>query len=125
MSEVHGSVKPAAAKAPDLSPPVKGNGQRKEAVKNPDGSAAPKAPAEKKDRAPRQSNFSKLYPEASKITLLAEANPKRPGTKAHETFALYGKSATVGDFLKAGGFYQALSWDVGHGFVKVEAAPTA
>lgn len=101
--------------APSLTPPVKGSapaaGQKKEAK-------APKEP-----KAPRESNFKKIYPDTAKISVLTEGgkNPKREGTKAHSTFALYASHRTVGEFIKAGGFYAALSWDVGHGFIKVEA----
>jgi hypothetical protein len=80
---------------------------------------APKAPKVPKE--PKESNFKKVYPDSAKIAILTEGatNPKRKGTKAHDTFELYAKNATVGEFIKAGGFYAALSWDVGHGFIKV------
>jgi hypothetical protein len=76
---------------------------------------APKAPKE-----PKESNFKKVYPDTAVITIKAASNPKRVGSKAHATFALYKTGGTVGEFLKAGGFYAALSWDVGHGFVEVK-----
>lgn len=108
-------------KAPSLTPPVKPvpavggvpGGQKK--------SAEPKAPKEPK--VPRESNFKKVYPDTARITVLTEGgkNPKREGSKAHGTFSLYATNRTVGEFLKAGGFYAALSWDVGHGFIKVES----
>lgn len=93
------------AKGPDAAPP--------KAAKAP---KEPKAPRE-----PKESNFKKVYPDTAKITVKTEGgkNPKRVGTKAHSTFELYAKNATVGDFIKAGGFYAALSWDVGHGFISV------
>lgn len=108
----------AAQKAPDLTPPVKGT-QKKEAA--PKAEKAPKEPKTPKE--PRVSSFAKIYPDTGKIMVLTEGgkNPKRPGTAAHKTFELYATNKTVGEFIKAGGFYAALSWDVGHGFIKVEA----
>src|SRR5271155_1366709 len=76
---------------------------------------APKAPKE-----PKESNFKKVYPDTAVITVKAASNPKRVGSKAHGTFSLYKTGMTVGDFIKAGGYYAALSWDVGHGFVEVK-----
>ena len=38
-----------------------------------------------------------------KIKLLVKNNPKRPGSKAHEVFALYQNYMTVDDFLRANG----------------------
>lgn len=111
-------------KAPDLTPPANGSAapnltpptQKKEAA--PKKEKAPKAPKEPK--VPRESNFKKVYPDNAVINVLCNANPKRPGTNAHETFALYAANKTVGEFIKAGGFYAALSWDVGHGFLRVD-----
>lgn len=109
------------AKAPSLTPPVK-SAPAVGGVPTPQKkSAAPKEPKEPK--VPRESNFKKVYPDTARITVLTEGgkNPKREGSKAHGTFALYATNRTVGEFLKGGGFYAALSWDVGHGFIKVEA----
>lgn len=104
------NVNTAGAAAPNLTPPT---AQKKEAKPKKE-----KAPAEPK--VPRESNFKKVYPDNAVIHVLAQANPKRPGTNAHSTFALYAASKTVGEFIKAGGFYAALSWDVGHGFLRVD-----
>jgi hypothetical protein len=80
---------------------------------------APKAPKAPKE--PRESNFKKVYPDSAVITVLTPEgkNPKRPGCKAYAIFDLYAKGKTVGDFIKNGGRYSALSWDTGHGFIKV------
>lgn len=109
-----------AHKAPSLTPPVKG-AQAQSAAPVANGKQA-KSAAPKEPKAPRESNFKKIYPDTARITVLTEGgkNPKREGTKAHSTFALYAASKNVGEFIKAGGFYAALSWDVGHGFIKVE-----
>jgi hypothetical protein len=64
-----------------------------------------------------------VYPDTAKIVLLTKdgANPKRPGSEAHGRFSAYGKGdVTVAEALKAGATYADLSWDVGHGFIKVE-----
>lgn len=76
------------------------------------------------------------YPATARITIATEnaANPKRPGSHAHRAWGAYstkdGKPvATVADALarfKELGFSlryarSALRWDVGHGFLKIEA----
>jgi hypothetical protein len=53
------------------------------------------------------------------ITVLAKANPKRPGTIAYRTFALYTNGMSTHAFINAGGFGAALAWDVKHGFITV------
>ena len=61
------------------------------------------------------------------ITVLADSNPKAIGSKSHARFALYAKSATVGDYIAAasglgGGRRKAvrdLTWDEAHGYIKI------
>lgn len=53
------------------------------------------------------------------ITLLKPENPKRPGTKAHDRYALYKDGMTVGAFLDAGGTSGDLAHDQAHGFIKL------
>ena len=81
---------------------------------------AGKATGDKKEKtgAPR-TNFSKMWPEDAKITVMVEANPKKEGSKARERFQHYFKAATVGDYLAAGGTYQDIAYDVGRQFVQV------
>lgn len=81
----------------------------------------PKPPKEKKEGAARRGNFSVLYPETAKITVLAETNPKKVGSKAHVRFEWYYKSKTVGEFFAADKThgYNDITYDVGHGFIKV------
>jgi len=87
---------------------VKATPKKEKKAKNGGETAAPKA------------RTSKVFEASKKITLLAEKNPKRVGSKAHATFELYSKSATVGEFIANGGFYGALEWDAARGFVSVE-----
>lgn len=53
------------------------------------------------------------------ITLLKPENPKRPGTKAHDRYALYKDGLTVGAFLDAGGTSGDLAHDQAHGFIRL------
>lgn len=78
----------------------------------------PKSPSESKSR------FKKLYPDSAVVALKVDGNPKRPGSAAHGRFALYGTGCTVAEFLKGGGLYADLSWDVGHGFIEVSLPET-
>lgn len=53
------------------------------------------------------------------ITLLAAANPKRPGTSAHIRFGYYQTGITVAGFLTAGGTVADLKWDSERKFIKI------
>lgn len=52
------------------------------------------------------------------ITVLADKNPKREGTKAHQRFALYRSGMKVSEFIAAGGGVNDLAWDSEHGFIR-------
>lgn len=116
MSATHGESQKRSA--PDLTPPGK------TATAAPAAAAAnggqKKAAAEPKP--PRESNFKKVYPDTARIVVLTDGgkNPKREGSKAHGRFALYAAHHTVAEYIKAGGTYSSLSWDTGHGFIRVE-----
>jgi hypothetical protein len=63
------------------------------------------------------------YGDEAKITVLAEGNPKREGTKAHEWFAAYRtgiKVATLCEKLGRSVALGCLRWDVEKGYVAVE-----
>ena len=72
---------------------------------------------------------NRTLPIAKEVTLaVLVANPKKPGTAAHARFSLYEKSATVGEFLAAGGKRVDLAWDFARGYLALvsplpEAAP--
>lgn len=87
------------------SKPAKG---RKTAAKTAETSAT----GGRRGRAP-------AWPLDAKITVLAEGNPKREGTKAHAAFALYAKAKTVGDYLAAGGTTVDLHWDEDKKLIKI------
>ena len=67
----------------------------------------------------KRTNFSDLYPEDAKLTLLVEENPKKQGSKSRERFEAYFKASTVGEALRGGITYQDIVYDIGHGFIKV------
>jgi hypothetical protein len=85
--------------------------------------------------APRKSKLSALYPEDAEITVLVEGNPKKAGSRAAEVFGFYRTSKTVGDFFaatahivttnkegeikKRPGDMGDITYDVGHGYIKV------
>jgi hypothetical protein len=58
--------------------------------------------------------------DARVITLLVTDNPKRVGSAARERFTLYRSGMTVGQFLAAGGLRADISWDVDHGFIRLD-----
>jgi hypothetical protein len=111
-----------AKAAPSLTPPVKPPAPAVGGVPPTPGTQAKTAKEPKAPKMPRDSNFKKVYPDTSKITLLTEGgkNPKREGSKAHGRFAVYANGMTVAEAIKGGVLYADLSWDVGHGFIKVD-----
>lgn len=72
----------------------------------------------------------KTFPLSARIVVIAEANPKRAGSKAAAKFPLYAanKDGTVAGLIeafRAAGYpkrkaLSALRWDSGHGFIKIE-----
>lgn len=60
---------------------------------------------------------------AAKITWLVDGNPKRPHGKAHERFENYFGTATVEEYLNAGGTKGDLRYDWQHEFLDVELPP--
>jgi hypothetical protein len=70
---------------------------------------------------------ARRFTDAMKITVLAESNPRRPNTKAHQRFALYENGMIVGIFREkamAAGLakdgWGHLSHDVQKGYIRVE-----
>ncbi len=87
---------------------------------------APKtAPATPKEKKIRRTKFQTMYPPESTITLKVKKNPKKEGSTAAKTFEAYNGSKTVGDYLKKGGKYQDLAYDVGRQLVAVTVIPAA
>ena len=56
------------------------------------------------------------------IELLAKANPKRPGSKAHERFALYRDGMTVEQAIELGLTFEDLRYDSGKAYIQVRHA---
>lgn len=103
-------------KALDLTPP----GKAPKAPVAPGATApkAAKAPKEPKAPAePRISRFAKLYPLTAKVAFTNPGNPKRGA--AGERYAAYMNTTTVEEFLKAGGTYGDIAWNIGHGLMTV------
>jgi hypothetical protein len=63
----------------------------------------------------------------SKITVVADSNPKARGSKSHKRFGLYKTGMTVADYVAAasklgGGRRKAIrdiTWDVAHGYIRL------
>jgi hypothetical protein len=55
------------------------------------------------------------------ITVLAEKNPKRPGSKAHKAFSQYKDGMTVSEYQKLGPYPAGyIKYDVKHTYIKVQ-----
>lgn len=80
---------------------------------------AKKPKAEKKEPTVRRSKFADLYPLDAKITLLAESNPKKVGSKSYTRFEGYTGAADVNAALGNGVTYQDIAYDVGRKFITV------
>lgn len=70
-------------------------------------------------KASNRTNFSKLYPEDAKLTVLVDENPKKKGSKSAARFEGYTGADTVGAALANGVTYQDIAYDTGRGFIKV------
>lgn len=64
------------------------------------------------------------YADDQVITVLADKNPKREGSAAHDRFAKYRSGMTVAQAVAAGVTRGDLTFDADHSFIKIEA-PTA
>lgn len=118
--------------ATDLSPPTEAKpkrGRKKKEKGDAELAAAQEEPKAEKEKSSR-SNLSKMYPEDAVITVLAEKNPKKAGSAAAAIFEFYKSGQTVGDFFastaeftfkdkKRPGTYADITYDVGHGYIKV------
>ena len=62
---------------------------------------------------------STLWAKDDIIELLVTDNPKRAGTQAHASFALYVHNMTVAAYLAKGGRAADLVWDQAHGFIRL------
>lgn len=114
----------------DLTPPTeKPKRQRKAKKEKVEGEVAAAEATPAKEKSAR-SNLSKVYPEDATITVLAEKNPKKAGSAAASIFEFYRSGQSVGDFFaataahefngkKRPGTYADITYDVGHGYIKV------
>ncbi len=86
---------------------------------------APPAPAAKPEAkpaaVPKAATRREVIPGDAKITVLAKENPRRPGTLAHKTFAIYKTGMTVAEWRErvagAGADVGYLHADVRAGFI--------
>lgn len=112
----------------DLTPPTEKPKRVRKAKKEASVDSVP-GPVIAKEPSNR-SNLSKIYPEDAVITVLAEKNPKKAGSAAAAIFEFYQSGKTVGDFFaatstfsfkdkKRPGTYADITYDVGHGYIKV------
>jgi hypothetical protein len=98
-------------------------------VPTPAPKTAPKAAPKAEEKIP----LSKMrgprgVAEDAVITVLAETNPKREGTKAWKFWECYAEGQTVGEFCDAcdadedlkGGATPALVYDSKHGFIEID-----
>jgi hypothetical protein len=76
---------------------------------------APKTDGEKKER---KSRLKKFKPEQV-VKILADKNPKRPGSATHARFELYKNGMTVKEAIDAGIPPGDLDYDNTHEFIKI------
>lgn len=88
--------------------------------------ATKKAPVAKKAAKPKAEGESRgrrsNIDGTSVITVKAEKNPKRAGSKGFAAFALYRDGMTVKQFRDKGGRAMDLAYDVKHGYISLAAA---
>lgn len=79
--------------------------------------------AEKLHHDPKLAIVGKIESEAA-ITWLVTENPRSPSKVTFQRFAKYFGSATVGDYLAAGGTKGDLLWDIRAGYLTVAGVTT-
>lgn len=57
------------------------------------------------------------------IRVLAQTNPKRPGSASYPRFELYRDGDTVAQYMARGGRRADITWDVDKGFIKLDDDP--
>jgi hypothetical protein len=124
MAKIAPAAKTAAAPAAKTAPAAKAAPAKKVAPKEePVEDAAEDVAAP----APR-TRGPKGVDENAAITMLVEANPKRPSSKAFRAFEMYAEVNTVGEFINAidsddelkGSATGHLVYDVAHKFIAIE-----
>ena len=63
---------------------------------------------------------SKRFADDQVITVLAEKNPKRNGSKCYDRFNLYKNGITVKQYVEAGGKRDDIRWDSERGYIQVQ-----
>ena len=90
-----------------------------------EGAAAPAA-AKGGPRGPKgvahDSTIHFLQDKSGKPYNVTDNNPKKNGSAGHARFALYHEGMTVGEALAAGVWSADITWDIDHGFIRVEGA---
>lgn len=79
-----------------------------------------RAPAKKQRTGPRKKRTVKPLRDDRIITVVAEENPKKAGTKSHDRFALYHTGMSVSEFVAAGGTRADVKWDAERGYIEVK-----
>lgn len=102
---------PKPVKAPKVKEPKAPKAPKEPRVKT------PREPKPKKESTGRRGRTSAFTPDRKIVSIVA--NPKKPGTGAHDRFAMYTKGMTVGTYLSLGGTLADIRWDVGQGFITV------
>lgn len=110
------SIKETAAKKLEAKAEVAKANLSKKPVKGQDAAAKP---AKKAVVAKEAKPSKKEDTGAKKIKVLVKENPKREGSASFKTFALYAKSKTVAEFIKAGGTMADIRWDVNKEFISL------
>ncbi len=57
------------------------------------------------------------------IIVLAQENPKQPGSRARNRFGLYKNGMTVQEFLNAGGLIADIYFDISRAYIAVSDYP--
>lgn len=85
----------------------------------PSGTRKAKSASKKLKAAPKAKAHDEAAADERTLKILADENPKRPGSESYKRFKLYNKASTVQEYLNAGGSLADIRWDVAHGFIKV------
>ncbi len=83
-------------------------------------SRLPVPPGSHRARSTATTGGRRTWPADGIIRVLAETNPKKPGSESHTRFQLYEDGITVAAYYERGGRPADISWDSDRGFVRVD-----
>ena len=85
-----------------------------------EGKASKEEKVVKSTKTPKKKKEKQHHSDSMKITIIKGKEPKKEGTAVFARFEKYRKTKTVGNYVKEGGAYSDISFDIYHERVKLD-----